>query len=207
MLKIWGRLSSVNVQKVVWAVDELGLAYERVDAGGAFGLVKDAPYLAMNPNGLVPVIEDDGFVLWESNAIVRYLCGRHGAESLWPSDLRKRADIDRWMDWQATTFTPAMRDAFWQLVRVPAERRDCSAVAASLAEGEKGAAILDARLADRAYLTGDAFTAADIVNGCAAHRWLNLPCPRTPRPNLERWYATLKARPASRQVTSQSPLT
>ena len=207
MLKIWGRLSSVNVQKVVWAVDEMGLAYERVDAGGGFGIVKDAPYLAKNPNGLVPVIEDDGFVLWESNAIVRYLCARHGAESLWPSDLRKRADIDRWMDWQATTFTPAMRDAFWQLVRVPAEKRDHTAVAHSLAEGEKGAAILDARLEGRAFITGDAFTAADIVAGCAAHRWLHLPCPRTPRPNLERWYATLKARPASRQVTSQTPLT
>jgi glutathione S-transferase len=204
MLKIWGRLSSVNVQKVVWCADEIGLAYERIDAGGKFGRNDTPEYLAMNPNGLVPVIQDDGFVLYESNAIVRYLAARDAADSLWPRDLRSRADVDRWMEWQSTSFTPAMWAAFWQLIRTAPEKRDAAAVEASRSKSEKCAAILDAHLATRRFLTGDVFTAADIVAGCAAHRWLNLPLARTARPHLERWYAELKSRPGSRQVTSQA---
>jgi glutathione S-transferase len=204
MLKIWGRLSSVNVQKVVWCADEIGLAYERIDAGGKFGLNDRPEFLAKNPNGLVPVIEDDGFVLYESNAIVRYLAARDAVDSLWPSDLRERADVDRWMEWQSTSFTPAMWAAFWQLVRTAPEKRDAAAIEASRTKSEKCASILDAQLAKRRFVTGDAFTAADIVVGCAAHRWLNLPLPRVVRPHLERWYAELKSRPGSRQVTSQA---
>ncbi len=204
MLKIWGRISSVNVQKVVWAADELGLEYERQDAGGAFGIVQTPEYKAMNPNSLVPVIEDDGFVLWESNAIVRYLAAKHGARELWPEDLHRRADIDRWMDWQATTFTPAMRDAFWQLIRTPAQKRDAAVLSRSIADSEKAAELLDRHLEGRAFLAGETFTLADLVNGCATHRWLGLPCEKVSRPNLERWYGTLKSRPASRQVTGQA---
>jgi len=202
VLRIWGRISSVNVQKVVWTADELGLAYERKDAGGAFGIVATPEYKRMNPNSLVPVIEDDGFVLWESNAIVRYLAGKHAPGSLWPDDLRLRADVDRWMDWQATTFTPAMRDAFWQLVRVPADKRDQAAIEASRSASEKAAAILDGHLAGRAFAAGDAFSPADIALGCAAHRWLNLPLAREPRPQMERWYASLKSRAGAKQVLS-----
>ncbi len=203
-LTVWGRLSSVNVQKVVWCADELGLVYVRHDVGGRFGGNDTPAYHAMNPNGLVPVIEDDGFVLHESNAIVRYLCASRAADSLWPAQARRRATVDQWMEWQSNEFTPAMRDAFWQLVRVPEAERDAGAVEASRAKGERFAGILDAHLASRPWIAGDAFTAADVVNGCAAHRWLNLPMPRLPRPHLERWYAALKARPASRQVTSQA---
>ena len=206
MLRIWGRLSSVNVQKVVWCADELELAYNRIDAGGRFGINDTPEFLAKNPNGLVPVIDDDGFVLYESNAIVRYLAARAGAEALWPADVRRRADVDRWMEWQSTAFTPAMWAAFWQLIRTPADKRDAAAVEASRAKSEALATIVDAQLANTPYLAGGAFTVADIVVGCAAHRWLNLPLPRVPRPNLERWYAGLKARPGSRQVTTQ-PLT
>jgi glutathione S-transferase len=202
MLKIWGRISSVNVQKVVWCADELGIAYERVDAGGTFGLTKTPEYLAMNPNSLVPTIEDDGFVLYESNAIVRYLCAKHPQKGLWPEDLRARADADRWMEWLSTSLVPAMRDAFWQLIRVAAERRDSGAVEKSREATERLAEILDAHLAKNRYLTSQGFTAADIVTGCAVHRWLNLPLKRESRPNLERWYADLKSRPGSRQVTS-----
>ena len=202
MLRIWGRLSSVNVQKVVWCADELGLAYERLDVGGAFGGNKTPEYLAMNPNGLVPVIEEDGFVLYESNAIVRYLAARDSRGSLWPDDLRKRADADRWMEWQSTSFTPAMRDIFWQLIRTPAEKRNAATVEASRAECERLAGILDAHLARHRFLTDHGFTTADIVVGCATHRWLNLPTVREPRGNLERWYGELKSRPGSRQVTS-----
>ncbi len=202
MLRIWGRITSVNVQKVVWAADELGLAYERLEAGGAFGVVATPEYRRMNPNSLVPVIEDDGFVLWESNAIVRYLAAKHSPGVLWPDDLRRRADVDRWMDWQATTFTPAMRDAFWQLVRVAPEKRDAALVEASRAASEKAAAVLEAHLAGREFVAGDAFSPADIVLGCAAHRWLNLPLAREPRPEMQRWYAALRTRPGARQVLS-----
>lgn len=202
MLRIWGRVSSVNVQKVVWCCDELGLAYERVDCGGKFGLNDTPAYLAMNPNGLVPVIDEDGFILYESNAIVRYLAARD--PRLFPQEPRRRADVDRWMEWQSTGFTPAQTQAFWMLIRTPEPQRDMAAVEASRVKSEKHAAVLDQHLAGHRYLTGDTFTAADIVVGCAAHRWLNLPLAREPRPHLERWYGELKARPASRQVTGQA---
>jgi len=203
MLKILGRLSSINVQKVVWCCDEIGLGYERVDVGGKFGGNDTPEFLAKNPTGLVPVIEEDGFVLPESNAIVRYLAARHSAGKLWPEDLRERAQVDRWMEWLATSYVPAQRDAFWQLIRTPAEKRDAAAIEASRAKSEKCAAILDARLAGQRFLACDRFTPADIVVGCAVHRWLHLPIERVARPNLERYYADLKSRPGARQVTSQ----
>jgi glutathione S-transferase len=202
VLTIWGRLSSVNVQKVVWCADELGLAYERRDAGGRFGANDTPAYLAMNPNGLVPVIEEDGFVLYESNAIVRYLAARDPSGLLWPGDPRERADVDRWMEWQSTNYTPAMTAIFWQLIRTPEAQRDPQAIEASRMKCERLSGILDAHLAGRDYLAGGRFSAADIVAGCAAHRWLHLPAAREARPHLERWYASLKSRPASRQVTT-----
>jgi glutathione S-transferase len=202
MLKIWGRLSSVNVQKVVWCADEIGLAYERIDAGGAFGRTRTAEYLAMNPNALVPVIEEDGFILYESNAIVRYLAARDGPGALWPADPRARADADRWMEWQSTSYQPAMRDVFWQLIRTPEDKRDAAAIEASRKETERLSGLLDAHLAKSRFVTPHGFTAADIVVGCAAHRWLNLPVAREPRPHLERWYAELRSRPGARQVVS-----
>src|SRR3712207_2889948 len=131
MLKLWGRLNSVNVQKVVWALDEIGMAYERIDAGTPFGVNDTPDFLRMNPNGLVPVIDEGSFVLWESNAIVRYLAARYAGGLLWPEDLRVRADADRWMDWQATTFLPAVSPAFMNLVRTPEAKRDANAVEAS----------------------------------------------------------------------------
>jgi len=202
MLKIWGRITSINVQKVVWCCDEMGLAYERIDAGGTYGKTKSPEYLAMNPNSLVPTIEDEGFILYESNAIVRYLAAKHSADKLWPTEPRKRADSDRWMDWNSTTFIPAMRDAFWQMIRTPEPQRDMAAVERSRAEGEKGAAILDAHLAKHRYMTDLGFTAADIVVVCAAHRWLLLPVRREPRPHLQRWYDEIRSRPGAKQVTS-----
>jgi len=204
MLKIWGRLSSVNVQKVVWCCDELGLAYERVDAGGKFGINNTPEYLAKNPNGLVPTVEEDGFVLYESNAIVRWLSARDAEARLWPRGERERADTDRWMEWQSTSYTPAMTAIFWQLIRTPEAQRDAKAIEVSREKSERLSGILDAHLAGRQYLAGERFSAADIVVGCAVHRWLNLPVARDSRPNLERYYRALKARPASRQVTEQS---
>ena len=201
MLRIWGRISSVNVQKVVWCADELGLDYERIDCGGKFGKNDTPEYLAMNPNGLIPVIDDGGFILYESNAIVRYLAARDPRHALWPEDVRMKADADRWMEWQSTSFTPAMWGAFWHLVRIPEDKRDTALIESSRARSEKLAGILDAHLATRSYLTGEVFTTADIVVGCATHRWLNLPARIERRPHLERWYGELKSRPGSRQVT------
>ena len=203
-LAILGRLSSINVQKVVWCADEIGLAYERSDVGGSFGGNKTPEYLAMNPNGLVPTIVEDGFVLYESNAIVRYFASRYSRGNLWPDDPRKAADVDRWMEWLSTSMVPAMRDAFWQLIRTPEDKRDRAAVEKSRADSERLMGILDAHLARGEYMTGNGFTAADIVVGCAAHRWFNLPLARASRPHVERWYTLLKSRPGSRQVTSQA---
>jgi glutathione S-transferase len=206
MLKLWGRLNSINVQKVVWCLEELGLAYERVDAGGPFGIVNTPEYRRLNPNGLVPVIEEDGFVLWESNAIVRYLAAKHGEGSLWPRDLRVRADADRWMDWQTTAFGPTMGPAFHGLIRTAPEKRDTAAIEAAVAKAEPFAALLDTDLADRPFVAGDAFTIGDIAAGAAAHRWLNLPIAREPRPNLERWVGRLRERPAAAKVLT-TPIT
>lgn len=200
MLKLWGRLNSINVQKVVWCLDELGLPFERVDAGGPHGVVDDPAYRALNPNGLVPTLEEDGLVLWESNAIVRHLAASHSGSALWPGDPRIRADADRWMDWQATTATPAMRDVFWQMIRISPEARDGAIVARSTAASEEMAAILDRTLADRPYMAGDAFTAADIAVGAHVHRWLRMPVERAARPHVESWHERLAARPGSQRV-------
>lgn len=127
MLKIWGRINSVNVKKALWAIEELEAPYERIDAGMAFGINKTPEYLKMNPMGLVPVIDDDGFILWESHAIARYLAAKHGKGSLGPTDPRTHADADRWMDW-ASTFAAGLRNAFWGLIRTPAEKRDQKAI-------------------------------------------------------------------------------
>ena len=202
MLKIYGRLTSVNVQKVVWCADELGLAYERIEAGGKYGVVGTPEYRAMNPNGLIPVIDDDGFVLWESNAIVRYLAGRYGEGTLWPADARTRAEADRWMDWQATSFNPAFRPAFIQLVRTPVAERDLAVVESSRVEVEKRFAILDTHLASHAFVAGAAFTMGDIPLGCSVDRWFKMPIVREAHPNVERWYQALRGRAGAQQVVS-----
>jgi glutathione S-transferase len=195
-LRIWGRLSSINVQKVVWTARELALPFERIEAGGAFGGNRTPEYLRMNPNGKIPVIDDDGFVLWESNAIVRYLAAKHGAGTLWPNDLRQRADADRWMDWHATELMPAMRNAFMQLIRTAPEQRSQTLIEESNTATEPLLAILDSHLAGRDFLCGNHFTMGDIAVGSSVHRWFGLPQPHAPRPNVERWYRRLVTRPA-----------
>jgi glutathione S-transferase len=206
MLKLWGRLNSINVQKAVLALEEMGLPYERTDAGLQFGINKSPEYLAMNPNGLVPLLDDDGFVLWESNAIVRYLCAKHAAGTLWPEDLKIRADADRWMDWQTATLSGAMGPGFMGLVRTAPEKRDADAIAASLSKTTKLVAMLDANLAGRDYVAGAAYSMGDIALAPIMHRWFNMPCERAAAPNAERWYATLMQRPACARVLTL-PLT
>jgi glutathione S-transferase len=200
MLKIWGRLSSVNVQKVVWCANELGVAYERIDAGRQFGIVGTPAYEKLNPNRLVPVIEDDGFVLWESNAIVRYLCAKHSLGRLYPEPLAGRADADRWMDWQGAELSPSMSKAFVQLVRTPAGERDVALADASVQAARPLMRILDRHLADRAFVCGERMTMADIPLGCAAHRWFGLPIEHEALDNARRWHAQLMSRAAARGV-------
>lgn len=198
MIILWGRVSSLNVQKVVWALDEIGLPYERRDAGGSYGYPSN--YGDKNPNPLVPTIDEDDFTLWESNAIVRYLCAKHAQGSLYPEDLRRRADADRWMDWQTTNATAAMRDVFWHLVRIKPEERNQAALEASREASETKARILNAHLATRDYMTGDVFTMADVAIGCHVHRWYALPIERPDLPNLARYYDRISARPGAKTV-------
>jgi glutathione S-transferase len=200
MLKIWGRISSLNVRKVVLVAQELGLPFERVDAGGAFGIVTTPDYLAKNPNGLVPVVEDDQVLLWESNVVVRYLCARHSPDALYPLALPARFDAERWMDWQQTTLNPAGRAAFVQWIRTAADKRDHAAIAQSVAATEPLLAVLDHHLARQPFLAGDHLTMADFPVACDVHRFVNLPQPRTAHPHLDRWYEAMLARPAIRGV-------
>jgi glutathione S-transferase len=203
-LQIWGRLSSINVRKVVWCAQELGLAFQRTDAGGRFGVVQTPAYRELNPNALVPTIETDAgdaaggrFRLWESNVIVRYLSARHSPGDLYPEPLPARFDAERWMDWQQTTLNPAGREAFIQWVRTSAERRDTAAAERSARAAEPLFARLDAHLATRAFMGGERFTMADIPIGCELHRWFGLPAALYSRPawpNLERYFAALRAR-------------
>ncbi|HEX4332262.1 MAG TPA: glutathione S-transferase family protein [Usitatibacter sp.] len=199
-LTIWGNADSVNVQKVLWCFEELGLAYRRVDAGKHFGVVNTPEFLAMNPNGLVPTIDDGGFVVWESNAIVRYLASKHAQGTLWPVDPAARANADRWMDWANSTLWPTMVPLFRAFMRTPVERRDPSTIEASRLETLDVLRVLDAQLVRTAYVGGDAFTMGDIAVGCAAWRWMALPVERPPLPGFERWFASLAAREAYRKV-------
>jgi glutathione S-transferase len=198
MLKIWGRISSINVRKVVLTAQLLQLPFERVDAGASFGITKTPDYLARNPNALVPTIEDDDLVLWESNVVVRYLCAKHAEGTLYPRELPQRFDAERWMDWQQTTLNGAGREAFIQLIRTPEERRNAQAVAASVAATEPLVALLDAQLAQRPFIAGENLTMADIPLACEMHRWWGLPLEHPRHPNLHRWYDCIRQLPAAR---------
>ena len=197
---IWGRLTSINVRKVVWAAQEVGVAFSRTDAGKAFGIVDTPQYRALNPNGLVPTLLDGPLVLWESNTIVRYLCASYAPDTLYPQALAKRFDAERWMDWQQTTLNRAGGGAFLQWIRTPSAQRDAGIIAQSVAAMEPLLAMLDFRFANQAYMVGDHFTMADIPIACEVHRWFGLPQPRPQWIHLERWFDAILQRPATRGV-------
>jgi len=199
MLRIWGRKNSINVQKVLWCCAELGLPFERIDAGMAFGVTDTPAYRALNPNGRIPTIEDDGYVLWESNTIVRYLATKHGLGSLCPSDLAARFDAERWMDWQLTTLDGPVRTVFWALVRTAADDRDPAAVENAQTEAERALAILDAHLAQRRFVGGETFTMGDIPVGASVYRWMAMDLARAERAHVQRWYERLTERPGFRE--------
>jgi glutathione S-transferase len=200
MLRILGRKTSSNVQKVLWCCAELGLAFEREDYGGDFGKTGEPDYLALNPNATVPtIIEDGGYVLWESNAIIRYLAARHAPGRLIPDDLHLRYSGERWMDWQANVVRPALQPMIRILVRTRPEDRDPDAVARARDALSAAMAIADRYLAGTPYLAGDAFTVCDIPLGISAYRWFNLDIEREDYPSLRRWHDALAARPPFRE--------
>lgn len=199
-LTLWGRASSANVQKALWALAELELPYEHKLVGGAYGGLDDPHYRAMNPNGLVPTLQDGDLVLWESHAILRYLAATYGPDMLWREEARERAIVDQWTDWTATTFQPAWIAVFWLFVRTPPEQHDRKAIAAACAKAVSALRILDAHLAERDYLAGNSLSYADIAAGVALYRWFTMELDRPAMPGVENWYRRLELRPAFRQA-------
>jgi glutathione S-transferase len=196
MLKVWGRRNSGNVQKVMWAIGEIGLAHQRIDVGGPFGGLDDPDFRALNPHGVIPVIDDGGTVVWESNAIVRYLCAEYSPDGLWPTSVRSRAAADQWMDWAATAWQPAFMGFFWSWYRTPPKLRDAAGNTQALERSYRCLAGLEAILAHRRFLAGDHFTMADIPAGAMLHRYFTLEIDRPDLPHVAAWYARLRERPA-----------
>ncbi len=182
--------------KVIWLLEALKLPYERIDVGGPFGQTKTPEYLAMNPTSLVPTLDDDGFVLWESNAILRYICHRYAPDNaLFPAEPHARATIDHWMDFQQTTLNRPQSIIFQGLVRTPPEQRDNVAIAAAVTEATKPWTIIDAALANAPFIAGETLTLADMVFGPHVHRWFVMPIERAALPHLRQWYERLLALP------------
>ena len=207
MLIIHGRKNSSNVQKVVWALNEMETPYDRLDVGGEFGIVNDPPYLAMNPNARVPTMEEDGFTLWESNAIVRYLTAKHNEGGLYPSDPKTRATADRWMDWQHTTVGQHITPIFWGLVRTPEKERDLALIEASRLGMIAAMQILNDNLSNKNFVAGDEFTMGDIPLAIHVYRWFRLIQDRPKMEYLEGWYDRLTKRPAFKAHVLDIPFT
>lgn len=199
MLEVWGRPYSSNVIPVLWTVGELGLDYRLMLAGGSFGKLDTEDYARINPNRMIPAIRDGDFCLWESHAIVRYLSHRYGSGGLCPEEPQRRALADQWMDWSASRAFPPVIRLFFATVRTEPDRRDPAIIAGHAAEAAEALRLLDAHLADRAYVAGDAFTMGDIPLGCVAYRYFNVEAERPALPNLEAWHARLGERPAYRK--------
>jgi glutathione S-transferase len=198
MLKIWGRASSSNVQKVLWCCAELDIPFERVDLGGPFGGNRDPEYLRMNPNGLVPTVKDGELVMWESNTICRYLAATRGGERLYPKDPAARTHVERWMDWQLAVVAPPMSQLLFGLVRTKPEARDPAAIEAARRRALAAWEIIDDAVKDRPYLAGAALSLAEIVLGTQIYRWFAFPIERPELANLRLWYDRLRARPGFR---------
>jgi glutathione S-transferase len=208
-LKIWGRANSVNVQKVLWCLSELDLAYERIDAGMEHGKTQEPDYLTMNPNARVPTMVDGDYVLWESNSIMRYLCMAYGKGTpIYPADPKRRAAVDRWLDWTLSTVQPVDRPVFWGIVRTPPEKRDMVQVQKDADAEAIVWRVADHHLSTRRYIEGEDFTIVDIALGAYARRWLGVEgITRPKQPHLERWlkqdlgsrpgFATFVAKPMS----------
>lgn len=200
MLKVLGRATSSNVQKVMWALEELDIAYEREDLGGAFGGLDTPEYIALNPNKVIPTLVDGDQVIWESNTIVRYIAAKHDDGGLWPSDPAARAQADMWMDWQLSTLLMPWINVFFGVYRTPAQYQDADKNAAAIEKLGGIYGLLDRHLEGRAYVAGDRLTMADIPVGMSLWRYYQMDIARPSMPNIERWYASLQERPAYRNT-------
>ena len=195
-LRVWGLERSINVQKVLWGLEELKLPYEHGDANASFGGLKTPGYLALNPNGLIPTLEVDGSALWESNAILRFLFARFGEGPIAPSDPIERARADAFTDWHSSTFWPPIRVLLVQLVRTPEAQRDHAQIEAARGQALAAFKILEGELTKRRFVASDNFTWGDIPVAAAAQRWFNLPIERPSSPGVEAWYGRIRERPA-----------
>ena len=199
MLKIWGRANSVNVQKAVWATAEIGVAFERVDAGMALGKNNEDWYLELNPNGKIPLLQHEGFSLWESNVIVRYLCQTFSMGKLCREEVELRFLAEQWMDWTVSELGPAMHPVFWGLVRTPPEERNQQAIESGIKACIMLFTMLDKHLQHSGFVCGSDFTMGDIPAGAMAYRWFNMEIDRPVLEALQEWYEKLLERPAYRE--------
>jgi glutathione S-transferase len=196
-IKIWGRANSGNVKKVLVVAEELGIPYERIDAGMQFGVVDTPDYRKLNPNGRVPTIEDGDYVLWESHAICRYFAMQYGGEAIYPKDPKARASVDRWLDWTLSTVVAVDVPLFWGTIRTPPEKQDKGAIAENTKKAAAVFQILEERLAGRQYIDGNSATLADLVIGIFVHRYLKNPFIERPnQSNLSGWCDRLCQRPS-----------
>ena len=196
MLQVYGRKNSNQVIQLMWTVGELDLEYVRHNVGGSFGGLNSDEYGNLNPNRLVPTIVDDGFVLWESYAIIRYLCRRYGFGSLWPEDPCQSGLADQWMEWTSSRFMGTFFPAFWNLIRTPKDKQDLEKVSTAAKDTGVLLQIIESQLEGNEFLIGDALTMGDIPLGSMMFKYFNLPIERPSLPNIERWYARLSERTA-----------
>ncbi|HHB1473514.1 TPA: glutathione S-transferase [Yersinia enterocolitica] len=200
MLTVWGRNNSTNVKKVLWCLEELGVSYERVDVGGQYGKLNDPLYRSLNPNGLIPCLQDGDFILWESNTIVRYLAAQYGDNALYLPEAKQRAAAEKWMDWATSSVVEPFKAVFIGLVRTAPELQDKAKIAHGIDQLNALMAIADEALSKQTYLSGDKFGIGDIPLGCLAYAWFNLPIERPELPHLQRWYQSLTHRAAFQKV-------
>ncbi|HDL8491919.1 TPA: glutathione S-transferase [Yersinia enterocolitica] len=200
MLTVWGRNNSTNVKKVLWCLEELGVSYERVDVGGQYGKFNDPLYRSLNPNGLIPCLQDGDFILWESNTIVRYLAAQYGDNALYLPEAKQRAAAEKWMDWATSSVVEPFKAVFIGLVRTAPELQDKAKIAHGIDQLNALMTIADEALSKQTYLSGDKFGIGDIPLGCLAYAWFNLPIERPELPHLQRWYQSLTHRAAFQKV-------
>ncbi|AJI81379.1 putative glutathione S-transferase-family protein [Yersinia enterocolitica] len=200
MLTVWGRNNSTNVKKVLWCLEELGVSYERVDVGGQYGKLNDPLYRSLNPNGLIPCLQDGDFILWESNTIVRYLAAQYGDNALYLPEAKQRAAAEKWMDWATSSVVEPFKAVFIGLVRTAPELQDKAKIAHGIDQLNALMTIADEALSKQTYLSGDKFGIGDIPLGCLAYAWFNLPIERPELPHLQRWYQSLTHRAAFQKV-------